>query len=251
MDEDSCLIGQWATEKQGLPVRHLTAHVYDGTVTADTWVSFDEIPRYRTDATIGGVSLARLMIERLHGQTAYNGKLAATMSIEGTGRSLHTLTGKGEVKVTEANIYELPLLVGLLKVLRNSTPDATAFNEVDMAFRIQGRHVMLDKLNFLGDAVSLYGEGTTNFDQQLNLAFHGVIGQNNARLPVIKNLIDRTGEQFMQMYVDGTISNPQIHTQALPGINQLIQQIQTELDTTTPAPPVRQAAQPTFPVLGR
>jgi hypothetical protein len=103
----------------------------------------------------------------------------------------------------------------------------------------------------LGDAVSLYGEGTTNFDQQLNLAFHGVIGQNNARLPMIKNLIDRTGEQFMQMYVDGTNSNPQIHTQALPGINQLIQQIQTELDTTAPAPAVRQAAQPTFPVLGR
>src|SRR5690606_4998530 len=122
----------------------------DGTVTADTWVSFDEIPKYRTDATLAGVSLARLMIERLHGQRAFNGKLAATMSLEGTGRSLHTLTGKGEVKVTEANIYELPLLVGLLKVLRNSTPDTTAFNEVDMAFRIQGRHVMLDKLNFLG-----------------------------------------------------------------------------------------------------
>jgi hypothetical protein len=251
MNEASCLIGQWATEKQGLPVRHLTARVYDGTVTADTWVSFDEIPKYRTDATLAGVSLARLMIERLHGQRAFNGKLAATMSLEGTGRSLHTLTGKGDVKVTEANIYELPLLVGLLKVLRNSTPDTTAFNEVDMAFRIQGRHVMLDKLNFLGDAVSLYGEGTTNFDQQLNLAFHGVIGQNNARLPMIKNLIDRTGEQFMQMYVDGTVSNPQIHTQALPGINQLIQQIQTELDTTAPATGVRQAAQPTFPILGR
>lgn len=251
MDEKSCLFGQWACEKQGLPVRHLTARMYDGTVTADTWVSFEEIPKYRTDARLVDVSLARLMLERLHGQQAFNGKLAATVSLEGTGRSLHTLTGKGEVKVTEANIYELPLLVGLLKVLRNSTPDSTAFNEVDMSFRIQGRHVMLDKLNFLGDAVSLYGQGTTNFDQQLNLAFHGVIGQNNARLRVVKNLIDRTGEQFMQMYVGGTVSNPQIHTQALPGINQLIQQIQTELDTSTTGPAVRQATQPTYPVIGR
>lgn len=249
IDEGRCLVGQWACEKQGLPVRHLTARMYDGTVTSDTWITFDDLPRYRADAQISDVSLARLMIERFHGQRAFNGKVAATLSLEGTGRSLHALTGKGEVKVTEANIYELPLLVGLLKVLRNSSPDTTAFNEVDMAFRIQGRHVMLDKLNFLGDAVSLYGEGTTNFEQQLNLAFHGVIGQNNARLPMIKNLIDRTGEQFMQMYVDGTISNPKIHTQALPGINQLIQQIQTELDTS--ATNIRQADRTVFPVLGR
>lgn len=240
LDESSCLLGQWACEKQGLPVRHLTAQVYDGKLAGDAWVSFEDLPKYHADATISDVSLARLMVERFHGQQAFNGKVAAVVNLEGSGRSLQSLSGKGEVKVTEANIYELPLLVGLLKVLRSGTPDTTAFNQSDIKFRIQGRHVYLDQLDFLGDAVSLYGQGTTNFDQQLNLAFHGVLGQNNSRLKMIRNLIDRTGEQFMQMYVDGTISNPQVHTQALPGINQLIQQIQSELDTGS-IPPVREA----------
>jgi hypothetical protein len=113
----------------------------------------------------------------------------------------------------------------------------------------------LDQLDFLGDAVSLYGQGTMDFNQELKLLFHGVVGRNDSPIPFVKNLVNRAGEQFMQMYVDGTISNPQVHTQALPGINQLIQQIQTELDTTTPAPTpeVRQAerTQPMFPLLGR
>jgi len=253
MDESSCLLGQWACEKQGVPVKHLTARVYDGTLTGDTWVTFGDLPKYHTDATIAGVSLARLMVERFHSQQAFTGKVAANLSLHGEGHSLQALKGSGEVKVTEANIYELPLLMGLLSVLRSGVPDKTAFHDCEMKFDIDGRHVNLNQLDFLGDAVSLYGQGTTNFDQQLNLAFHGVIGRNNARLPLVKNLIDRTGEQFLQMYVGGTISNPQIHTQPLPGINNLIQQIQTELDTGSPAPDVRQAERttPTLPVVGR
>ena len=253
MDESSCLLGQWACEKRGLPVRHLTARLYDGTLAGDTWVSFEDLPKYHADATISGVSLARLMVERFHSQQAFTGKVAANLSLHGEGHSLQSLKGSGEVQVTEANIYELPLLVGLLKVLRSGTPDKTAFTQSDIKFRIEGRHVYLDQLDFEGDAVSLYGQGTTNFDQQLNLTFHGVLGRNDARLPMVKNLIDRTGEQFMQMYVGGTISNPQIHTQPLPGINNLIQQIQTELDTGTPAPDVRQAerAPPSVPFMGK
>ncbi len=253
MNESSCLLGQWACEKQGVPVKHLTARVYDGTLTADTWVTFGDLPKYHTDANISGVNLARLMVERFHNQQAFTGKVAANLRLHGEGHSLQSLKGNGEVKVTEANIYELPLLVGLLKVLRSGTPDKTAFNQCDMKFDIDGRHVNLYQLDFLGDAVSLYGQGTTNFDQQLNLAFHGVLGRNDARLPIVKNLIDRTGEQFLQMYVGGTISNPQIHTQPLPGINNLIQQIQTELDTGTPVPDVRQAERttPALPFMGR
>ncbi len=253
VDASRCLLGQWACEKQGLPIRHMTARVYDGTLTGDTWVSFEELPKYRTDATVTGVNLARLMVERFHSQQAFTGKLGASLSIYGEGRSQHSLKGNGEVKVTDANIYELPVLVGLLKLLRNGTSDTTAFNRCEMKFQIDGRHVNLSQLDFIGDAVSLYGTGTTNFDQQLNLAFHGVLGQNNAKLPMVKNFIDRTGEQFMQMYVGGTISNPQIHTQPLPGINNLIQQIQTELDSGTTVPDVRQAERtsPATPVVGR
>lgn len=254
IDDTSCLVGQWACEKQGLPVRHVTARVYDGTLTGDTWITFDQIPKYRTEATIADVNLARLMSERFRGSQVFNGKLAASVSLQGTGRSLNSLTGNGEVRITEANIYELPLLMGLLKVLRNGTPDTTAFNQSDMKFRIRGRDIYLDKLDFLGDAVSLYGQGTTNFDQELQLVFHGVMGRNDFRLPLVKNIVDLTGQQFMQMYVDGTIGNPQIHTQPLPGINQLIQQIQTELDSgMTTTSPVRQAdrTSPLLPFRGK
>ncbi|MCH7750773.1 MAG: DUF748 domain-containing protein [Planctomycetes bacterium] len=232
IDETRCLLGNWASKQQGRTPRHITAKIYDGHLVGDAWVTYDGLPQYGAQVSVVGADLLRIMTERFNGGTDFRGKVAANLSLRGRGRQLENLEGEGDVKITDAEIYELPLLVGLLKVLRNSTPDSTAFNESDVKFRIQGRHIYLDQLDFLGDAVSLFGKGYTNFDQQLNLAFYGIVGRNEIRVPFIKNFWNQVGQQTMQMYVDGTLSDPQIHTQAFPMVNQLIQQIQTDLDAT-------------------
>lgn len=234
VDQDRCLFGEWATKEQGRPTRRLTAKVYDGTVTADSWVSFDVVPEYSAVGVVSGVNLNRMMKERINGQLDYQGKLAATLTLNGKGRSLATLAGHGEVQITEANIYELPILVSMLKVLRNGTPDTTAFNKVESKFRIQGPHIYLDQLDFKGDAVSLLGRGETDFDHQVKLDFHAVVGRNESRIPMVNNFFNHVGQQTVQMSVSGNLSDPIVRTQALPGINNLIQQIQTDLDISNP-----------------
>ncbi len=233
VDQNQCLFGEWATKQQGKPLRRLTARVYDGYVTADSWVAFDVVPKYSADAKVTGVNLNRMMKERIDGQLDYQGKVEATLSINGQGHSLATLAGHGEVQISEANIYELPILVSMLKVLRNKSPNATAFNQIDSKFRIQGQHIYLDQINFKGDAISLLGRGETNFDHQLDLDFHAVVGRNEIRMPLVKNFVNRVGEQTLQMSVGGTISNPQVSTRALPVFNNLIQRLQTDVERTS------------------
>ncbi len=254
IDQGRCLFGEWATKQQGLPVRRLSARAYDGYLSADAWVSFDVVPEYSAVAAVTGVNVNRMMKERINGQLDYQGKLAATLTLNGKGRSLATLAGYGEVQISDANIYELPILVSMLKVLRNTSPDTTAFNQVNSKFRIQGPHIYLDQLDFKGDAVSLLGRGETNFDHQLNLGFHAVVGRNEIQLPLVKSFVNRVGKQTMQMSVTGTLSDPLVRTQALPGINNLIQQIQTDLNTTPAATSTPRAAErtgPTWPNWGR
>ena len=81
------------------------------------------------------------------------------------------------------------MLVRLLKVLTNRPPTTTAFNRCDMQFAIQGEHVHFQQLNLLGDAVSLYGKGETNFDRELDLVFYTLIGPADLPIPLWK--IDR------------------------------------------------------------
>lgn len=232
IDETRCLLGRWATNQQGQTPRRITAKVYDGYLVGDAWVTYDGLPQYGAQASVVGADLLRIMTERSNTGSEFRGKVAANVNLRGRGRQLENMEGEGDVKITDADIYELPLLVGLLKVLRSSAPSSTAFNQSDVKFRIQGRHIYLDQLDFLGDAVSFFGKGYTNFDQELNLAFYGIVGRNEIRVPLIKDLVNQMGQQTLQVYVDGTLSDPQIHKQALPMVNQLIQQIQTDLDAT-------------------
>ncbi|MGI9429095.1 MAG: AsmA-like C-terminal region-containing protein [Bythopirellula sp.] len=243
VDPGRCLFGEWATQQQGKPLRRVTARVYDGYLTSDAWVSFDVVPEYSAVARVEGANLNRLMKERIDGALDYDGKLAANLTLNGKGRSLATLAGHGEVRITEANIYELPILVSMLKVLRNETPDTTAFNQVDSKFRVQGPHIYLDQIDFKGDAVSLLGFGETNFDHQLNLNFHTVVGRNEIPLPLLNNFVKNVGRQTLQMTVNGTLSEPLVRTQALPGINNLIQQWQADGRPVPPAVP-RNAERP-------
>ncbi len=240
-DEKSCRLGKWAVTQQGQAPRRVSAKVYDGFLVGDAWVTFNGLPRYGAEATLATADLSRIMTERFQSATDFKGKVAANVVLRGHGRQLENMEADGDVHVTDAEIYELPLLVGLLKVLRNSSPDSTAFNQSDMRFRIRGRHIYLDQLDFLGDAVSFFGKGETNFDHDLNLAFYGIVGRNEIRVPLLKNFVNQIGQSTWQMYVDGTLSDPQIHTQAFPMVNKLIEQIQSDLEASGGVTSPRQA----------
>jgi hypothetical protein len=236
VDESQCRFGKWATEQTGQPERRLKGRVYGGAMSSNAWVSFGHRPQYGVEAALVGADLNRLIVERFSGQQPYQGKIDATLVLSGEGPLLARLTGEGDVHIREANIYELPLLMSLLKVLRTGAPDKTAFNQSDIAFRIQGPHIYLDTINFLGDVVDLYGYGETGFDQHLKLFFRSELGPREYLLPAVKELVGQASQRIMQLYVDGTLSEPRVTTEAFPQINQMVKQIRNDLENPPPTP---------------
>ncbi|MCC6492347.1 MAG: hypothetical protein IT424_04940 [Pirellulales bacterium] len=241
LDEAQCSFGKHATDRAGKPSRRLTGKAYDGAVASDGWVRFAALPQYAVEADLIGVDLSRLMVERFRAPKPLQGKVDATVMLRGEGPAIEPLNGEGSVHIREANIYELPLLVRQLKLLRASVPDSTAFNESDVAFRIQGPHIYLDKINFLGDVVDLYGYGYANFNHSVKLIFRPELGPREYLLPGVKYIVSNTSQQVMQMYVDGTVDDPNVTTEAFPGINQVLQKLRIDLENPTGPAPRRQA----------
>lgn len=223
-DSTVCYLGQQATAKLAQPPRRITADVFGGTIAADTVLQHAGQPRYNTEISIGGVDLGRFARERMGGPGDLKGSVSGVLSLNGTGRSTYALSGRGELHVVDANIYQLPPLVAMLKVLRNRTPDSTAFDRCDMKFDIYGENIHFNQLNLLGDAVSLYGRGQTNFDRRLDLTFYTLVGRVN--LPILSHV----SEQGLQIKVDGTWDNPVPHREAFPMVNQMLDQIRTEAE---------------------
>jgi AsmA-like C-terminal region len=233
-DSSYCLFGQPATTKLGQSPRRLTADAYGGSIAADIQLQHDGHPHYHVDVSLGGADLRRITSERLGGPRDLTGAVSGKLSLDGAGRSTYALAGTGELHIVDANIYKLPVLVALLKVLSNRSPDTTAFDRCDAQFEIHGEQIHFSHLNLLGDALSLYGRGDTNFDRNLNLTFYSMVGPSGFTVPLLSSMAGQASKQIMQLKVDGSIDNPQIHREAFPVMNQFMQQIQAELQRGVP-----------------
>jgi hypothetical protein len=245
IDRSFCLLGDAAAERQGKPPQRITADAYGGSLTANAACQHDANSNYSLDIALGGLSLARFVGERLGGPQDMTGNVSGRLRLSGSGNGVQTLNGNGELRVVDANIYELPMLVRLLKVLRNRTPSTTAFNQCEMQFAVQGERVLFQKLNLLGDAVSLYGKGETNFDRELDLVFYTLIGPADLPIPLWKSIAGQVSQQGLQLKVAGRWDNPNVQSEPFPAVNEIIQQIQAGAATMAPTTAVRDALTPT------
>jgi hypothetical protein len=111
-----------------------------------TDVQLDEVARHYklgSDADLKGIAQAQL---RLFNRPDPK-----------TGR--WAVEGVGKVDVPTGRMYNLPVLLDLVKVLKLSTPDKTAFEEAHATVHIQGDRIRVDQLDLIGKAVCVGGSG--------------------------------------------------------------------------------------------
>ena len=225
------LFGSYAERKSpGKTPRRISADFYGGRLVADCRVSLSDTSRFLIDAQMSDADLAKFATEMIPGGRNLRGKMAGNLQLAGTSRGSHTLRGKGALRLKEGDVYELPLVLSLLKLLSIREPDSTAFNSCDVDFQIDGEHILFDQFNFHGDAISMLGKGEMDFDKSLRMVFHAVIGNDQLQLPIVRPLLGMASQQLMLLYVYGTLDNPQTTREALPGVRRAVQEIQTEAE---------------------
>ena len=139
------------------------------------------------------------------------------------------MQGSGHVELRNADIYQLPVMISLLKILSMRVPDTHAFSKSDIDFQLEGGHIYLNRVNFNGDAISLRGKGELGMDKNLQLIFYTVVGRDQWHVPLVSEVLGGASQQLMAIYVEGPCDNPKITKQALPAVNEALQEIQTEL----------------------
>jgi len=230
IDDQQVLLGTWvdrarvgdAAGGEAAPrPRPLTATLFGGNVYGDGWVQLGAAPRFGLHATLSEADLSRCAKELIAGRQNLQGKILATVDLRGAGKTVHTLGGHGSIRLRDADIYELPLMVSLLKLLSVRAPDSKAFSNSDIDFRLSGNHIYFDRMDFHGDAISLLGKGEMNFNSELQLIFHAIVGRGDLGMPVMRELLGNV----VVVHVDGTVQDPQMRTEAFPGVNRALEQL--------------------------
>jgi hypothetical protein len=129
------------------------------------------------------------------------------------------------VRLSNADIYELPVMVALLKVLSIRPPDKKGFDAAECDFRILGEHIDIGRLNFRGDAVTLNGAGEVDWQKRLNLQFYTMVGRDSLQVPILRPLLGEASRQIMTIQVAGTVDQPLVSRKALPVVEKGLQEI--------------------------
>ncbi len=206
--------------------RSISANLFGGIIYGDGQVALGAEPRYHLAATLAHADLASLAQEIMDGKQHLQGKIMANIELHGVGTSRNAMSGRGSLALADADIYELPVMISLLKILSIRAPDRKAFSTASMDYHIEGEHIYLDRIDFNGDAISLRGKGEMDFQSNVKLNFYTRVGQGELDLPVIRQIFRGASEQFLQIYVGGTLQNPDIRKEAFPAVNQALQQLQ-------------------------
>jgi len=238
IDDDRVLLGSSVKPQPNQPVRTITAELFGGTVRGNGWVALASGPQYQLHATLTDGDLSSLAQELVTGRQHLGGKISGWARFEGQGRSLNGLGGFGKVELRHADIYELPLMIALLKILSVREPDRTAFSTSDVNFKIHGGHIYLTDINFDGDAFGLEGSGLLDFDHSIRLTFRAIPGRREWQLPVFRELLGRASEEIMVIHVGGTLENPIQYREPFPGVQDALRNLQEEVQRTTRAAPL-------------
>ena len=209
--------------------RPIKAKLFGGDVKASGWVELGDTPEYRFAAALEQADLTLFAQEFIPGRQNLRGKILAKVNLWGNGRSLNALGGRGSIRLRDADIYELPVMISLLKILSIREPDPTAFSESDIDFTINGNHVYLTRIDFKGDAISLVGEGEMDFQSNVNLVFGARLGRGELNLPLLRDLLGEAGDQMVSLRVEGPLAHPEIYRVPFPAVNKVLQQLQSEL----------------------
>jgi hypothetical protein len=233
MDDGGVRFGLSAGADQGR-ARRLSARVAGGTIYVDGSVAGGDGGTFAVAASLADADLERLAADSMTalpaspGSQRYRGKVFSVIEVSGSRAGTHSLVGRGQLRLRDADIYELPVIVALFKVLRVKAPDRKAFSSSVVDFRIEGPHAYLDNIELSGDAISLVGNGEVDFDSQVRMTFRSIMGDSETQLPVMKRVLGGASGQFMLIHVDGTLAQPEITTEAFPTLSAALQQLQSQ-----------------------
>ena len=201
--------------------RQVVARMLGGLLAFDAHVSLaDQLPFIAeisyTDGDLASIARATRAAPR-----HLSGKVFAMLRVSGTSVGKDSLRGSGHVRLRNADVYQLPVMVELLSFLSLRPPDKTAFTSADIDFRIQGDQLVhFDRIDFSGDAISLKGSGWMDLTRNVSLSFYALMGRHEFQLPIVRNLLAEASRNILAIQVVGTLDNPHVVSRPLPELEE-------------------------------
>ena len=272
VDSKQLLVGRWASLSEGQPsvsgpsgdvvrqprrdAQSLLFRTVGGLLGVDMQIQFvnqlriesgvdgtlsRSADRFLLQASLSGADLGYLARQHEIKERAA-GRINGAVRLRGEVGDRSTWAGEGRVRLADADIYELPLMVALLSNLGGSKERA-AFSSSEVDFRIQSERFIMDRIALEGEAISLYGNGWMSFDEELDLDFYSLAGKQRLAIPLINQVVAEASKGLLRIDVAGSLDQPRVNGTAFPELDGTMERILRDLNTRI-ARPLPRAVEP-------
>ena len=191
--------------------KDIVARTLSGTVFVSGVEPLDGQQRSRYRLRLVDADFQGFLVDLGETNTKAMGELSIQCDLYGSLTNTASLAGEGRAWLRKANLYELPAMIRLFRMLSIS-PGQGAFDSADIHFGIDGDRVPVHELLLDGDLLSMRGSGWVNLRRELHMDLFANVGRRSLVGSIFGPLSSSKAATLWQIEVNGDISSPQIST---------------------------------------
>ncbi len=211
-------------DETGLRLDDLQAEVAGGTMGGriDLIASEEGASKYVMNINLRNADVATLTQET---ETKIEGKLSASLALEGTWGDASKVRGRGDVVVTGKQIVKLPLLLGLFQMANLALPITGPLNDATVRYSLDGPIVIFERIDLKGANVRMVGDGKLDFtkktvDMRFSTENPGAFG-----IPLIGPLLQSANRELPQIHVRGSVQSPKVSGSTLGTVSTTVDEV--------------------------
>ena len=143
------------------------------------------------------------------------GQLTASLALEGAWGDPGQRRGRGDVVIAGKQLYQIPLMLGLLQVTNLSLPIGQPFTHGNARYTVDGTRVNFDQMDLRADGMMMTGTGYLDFGTRQVRMTLTTDNPNGFKIPFLHELWQGARQELLKINVRGTIQDPKVEPTSL------------------------------------
>jgi hypothetical protein len=162
------------------------------------------------------------------------GTLTAGLTFEAVPGDVASRRGRGLLRVQNARIYDLPLVLGMLQIANLTLPTSRAFDRMQATYLLEGDVLTIENAELTATNVALIGAGHVRLsDRRIDLAFVSRNPDSGLDLGPIGDLLHGIKDELVTIHLTGTVSDPTIGLDSFRRVRESWSSIFTQKKAST------------------
>jgi hypothetical protein len=213
-----------------LRIDRIEARAHDGVLVGQASVRLTDPVQYKLSMEFEDVDLAKLFNAGEPDRSKWidvQGRVAGPLVLSATAGANPTRQATGELVISDAKLYKLPIILGALQIIYLQLPGDGAFNQGTVKYVLRNNTLTFREIYLSGKAISVLGAGSYDLKKdRLKLTFlTGPPGKLQRLDELTEDVLRALSNTLVEIRVTGPLKKPKMDTVPLSPLDTILRRL--------------------------